>query len=120
MPFDNAPNAKDGWLQLKLPLNDLSQSLSPGCHQIPLSPADALSSVMAERRERTKLGLSRYAAEAAERAGASDGDLSPSRNVRDVASVHSTIWPQENQQDILQVNVLTGVKIDVVRDADKN
>jgi hypothetical protein len=42
---------------------------------------------LSERKDRTKLGLSKYAAEAAERAAESDGDLHLSRNVRDVAAV---------------------------------
>src|SRR5215469_3023428 len=46
-------------------------SMSP--HAV--SPADALATVLSERKERSKLGLSKYAAEAAERAGESDGDL---------------------------------------------
>jgi hypothetical protein len=46
-------------------------SVSPNA----LSPADALANVFSERKHRTKLGLSKYAAEAAERAGESDGDF---------------------------------------------
>src|SRR5262249_11707480 len=79
-----------------------------------VSPADALANVLSERKERSKLGLSKYAAEAAERAGESDGDLDLSRNVRDVAAVHSTLWPEQNQENILNLNVLNAVK--VVRD----
>jgi hypothetical protein len=74
-----------------------------------LSPADALANVFSERRDRTKLGLSKYAAEAAERAGESDGDLTLSRNVRDVAAVHSTLWPEDhNERGILNIGILTG------------
>jgi hypothetical protein len=73
-----------------------------------LSPADALANVFSERKHRTKLGLSKYAAEAAERAGESDGDLGLSRNVRDVAAVHSTLWPEDhNERGILNLAVLT-------------
>jgi len=74
-----------------------------------LSPAHALANVLSERKHRTKLGLSKYAAEAAERAGKSDGDLHLSRNVRDVAAVHSTLWPEDpNERGILQIGILTG------------
>ena len=74
-----------------------------------LSPALALANVLSERKHRTKLGLSKYAAEAAERAGESDGDLHLSRNVRDVAAVHSTLWPEDpNERGILQIGILTG------------
>ena len=73
-----------------------------------LSPADALANV-SERKRRTKLGLSKYAAEAAERAAESDGDLRLSRNVRDVVAVHSSLWPEDhNERGILNVQVLAG------------
>jgi hypothetical protein len=53
--------------------------------------------------------LSKYAAEAAERAGESDGDLDLSRNVRDVAAVHSTLWPEDhNERGILNLGILIG------------
>jgi hypothetical protein len=74
-----------------------------------LSPADALANVLSERKHRTKLGLSKYAAEAAERAGESDGDLTLSRNVRDVAAVGSTLWPEDhNERGILNLDILIG------------
>jgi len=60
-----------------------------------LSPAHALANVLSERKRRTKLGLSKYAAEAAERAAQSDGDLALSRNVRDVVMIGSTLWPED-------------------------
>src|SRR5215472_9873827 len=76
-----------------------------------VSPADALASGLNERKERSKLGLSKYAAEAAERAGESDGDLRLSRKVRDVAAVHSTLWPGQPTPGILNLDVLCGVKV---------
>ena len=76
-----------------------------------MSPADALATVLSERKERSKLGLSKYAAEAAERAGESDGDLGLSRKVRDVAAVHSTLWPDEPTPGILNLDVLCAVKV---------
>jgi hypothetical protein len=62
-------------------------SVSPNA----LSPADALANVFSERKHRTKLGLAL------------------SRNVRDVAAVHSTLWPEDhNERGILNLAVLTG------------
>jgi hypothetical protein len=72
------------------------------------SVPQSLAAILAERKQRTKLGLSKYAAEAAERAGESDGDLGLSRNVRDVAAVHSTLWPDSPQPEILNLAVLIG------------
>jgi hypothetical protein len=38
--------------------------------------------------------------------------LGLSRNVRDVAVVHSTLWPEDhNERGILNLNVLTAVKV---------
>jgi hypothetical protein len=80
-------------------------SVSPSA----LSPADALVNVLSERKHRTKLGLSKYAAEAAERAADSDGDLALSRNVRDVVVIGSTLWPEDQyERGILNLNVLAG------------
>jgi hypothetical protein len=65
--------------------------------------------MLSEGKDRTRLGLSKYAAEAAERAGESDGDLALSRDVRDVAAVHSTLWREDhNDRGILNMAVLTG------------
>jgi hypothetical protein len=72
------------------------------------SVPQSLVAILSERKDRTKLGLSKYAAEAAERAGESDGDLDLSRNVRDVAAVHSTLWPDSLQPEILNLAVLIG------------
>jgi len=47
-------------------------------------------------------------ATAAERAAESDGNLALSRNVRDVAAVGSTLWPDSPQHEILNVAVLIG------------
>jgi hypothetical protein len=78
------------------------------------SVPESLAAILSERKERSKLGLSKYAAEAAERAGESDGDLGLSRKVRDVAAVHQTVWPEQHQENILTLSVLNAVK--VVRD----
>ena len=80
-------------------------SVSPNA----LSPADALANVFSERKHRTKLGLSRYAAEAAEQAAEHRDKLGITGKVKDVASVHKTLWPEENQREpILNLAILTG------------
>jgi len=73
------------------------------------SVPQSLATILAERKERTKLGLSKYTAEAAEEAADSGGDLRLARNVRDVAAVHSTLWPEDhNERGILNIGILTG------------
>src|SRR5262245_33383103 len=74
-----------------------------------VSPADALANVLSECKHRSKLGLSLYTATAAERAAESSGDLRLSRNVRDVAAVHSTLWPEDHKErGLLCIGLLTG------------
>jgi len=73
------------------------------------SVAESLAVILSERKRRTKLGLSKYTAEAAERAAESNGDLYLSCNVRDVAAVHSSLWPEDhNERGILNLSVLAG------------
>lgn len=74
-----------------------------------LSPADALANVLNDRKERSKLGLAKYTAEAAEEAALHQDKLGIARNVRDVAAVRSTLWPEDhNERGILNIAFLTG------------
>ena len=69
----------------------------------------SLAAIFAERRDRTKLGLSKYTAEAAEQAAAHPKKLEIAGKVKDVSSVHRTLWPEQAQhQQILNVAILTG------------
>jgi hypothetical protein len=80
-------------------------SVSPNA----LSPAHALANVFSERKDRTKLGLSKYAAEAAEQAAEHRDKLGIAGKVKDVAGVHKTLWPEETQNNqILNLAILTG------------
>ena len=84
-----------------------TQQIQVATRQLTVMQSDA---ILGQRKYRTKLGLSKYAAEAAERAGESDGDLALSRNVRDVAAVGSSLLPEEQARNtILNLAVLTGV-----------
>jgi hypothetical protein len=74
-----------------------------------LSPADALANVLSERKDRTKLGLSKYAAEAAEQAALHRDKLGIAGKLKDVAGVHKTLWPDESETNqILNIGILTG------------
>jgi hypothetical protein len=105
---------RHGWTQqLQVATGHIGVMQSDAIKPMQSVPA-SLAAILAERKERTKLGLSKYAAEAAERAGQSDGDLKLSRSVRDVAAVHQAVWPEQHQENILTLSVLNAVK--VVRD----
>ena len=78
----------------------------------PLQPAQSvpqsIAAILAERKERTRLGLSRYVAQAAEQAAEHLDKLGIAGKVKDVADVHKTLWPEQNQHEpILNVGILT-------------
>jgi hypothetical protein len=102
---------RHGWTQqLQVATGELGVTQSGAITPVQ-SVAESLAVILSERKDRTKLGLSKYAAEAAERAAESDGDLRLSRNVRDVAAVGSTLWPEDhNERGMLNLNVLAGGK----------
>ena len=101
---------RHGWTQqIQAATGQLTDVQSDAITPVQSVP-QSIACILSERKDRTKLGLSKYAAEAAERAGESDGDLALSRNVRDVAAVGSSLWPEEQARNtILNVAVLTGV-----------
>ena len=100
---------RQGWTQqIQVATRELSVMQSDAITPVQSVP-QSIASISSERKDRTKLGLSKYAAEAAERAAESDGNLHLSRNVRDVVAVHSTLWPEDhNERGILNLAVLTG------------
>jgi hypothetical protein len=67
-------------------------------------------------RHRTRLGLSKYTAQAVEQAADTGGDLRLARNVRDVAAIHSTLWPAETGSESFEVGLLIG-RIDTFNDS---
>jgi len=74
-----------------------------------ITVSQSLVAILAERRERTKLGLSRYTAEAAEQAAQHPDKLGIAGKVKDVAGVHKTLWGgQPEAKSILNVAILTG------------
>jgi hypothetical protein len=78
---------RHGWTQQ---IQVAKQQQSDAITQVQSVPR-SLVAILSERKDRIKLGLGKYAAEAAERAGESDGNLRLSRNVRDVSAVGSSL-----------------------------
>ena len=75
------------------------------------SVPQSLAAILAERRERTKLGLSKYTAEAAEHAANHPDKLGIAGKVKNVADVHKTIWPNETEQkNILNIGFIINGK----------
>ena len=73
------------------------------------SVPQALAAILSERKERTKLGLSKFTAEAAEEAAEHRDKLGIAGRVKDVADVHKTLWPNQPETNhILNLGVLIG------------
>jgi hypothetical protein len=72
----------------------------------------SLAAILSERKERSRLGLSRFAAEAAKQAAEHRDKLSISGKVKDVADVHKTLWPnQPETNQILNLGTIRPEKI---------
>jgi hypothetical protein len=103
---------RHGWTQqIQVATRELSVMQSDAITpvQSAQSVAQSIASILSERKERTKLGLSQYTAEAAEQAAEHRDKLEIAGKVKDVASVHKTLWPEENQREpILNLAILTG------------
>ena len=84
-----------------------TQQIQVATHQ--QSVPQSLTAILSERKCRTKLGLSKYTAEAAEQAAEHPDKLGIVGKVKDVADVHRTLWPEENRREpILNLAILTG------------
>jgi len=96
---------RHGWTQqIQVATGDI-RGMQSNAIKVPQS----LAAILAERRDRTKLGLSKYTAEAAEQAALHQDKLGIAGKVKDVAGVHKTLWPQENQrEEILQIGFIIG------------
>ena len=96
---------RHGWTQQ---IQIATQQQSDAITQVQSVP-QSLVAILSERKDRTRLGLSRYAAEAAEQAADHRDKLSISGKVKDVADVHKTLWPnQPDTNQILNLGVLIG------------
>lgn len=96
---------RHGWTQLiQVATQQQSDAITP-VQSVPQS----FAAILSERKERTRLGLSRLTAAAAEQAAEHRDKLGIAGKVKDVASVHKTLWPEENQREpILNLAILTG------------
>ena len=96
---------RHGWTQqIQVATGQQSDAITP-MQSVPQS----IASILGERKQRTRLGLSKFTAEAAEQAAEHRDKLGIAGKVKDVASVHKTLWPEENPREpILNLAVLTG------------
>jgi hypothetical protein len=96
---------RHGWTQqIQVATGQQSDAITPV-----QSVSQSLAAILSERKERTKLGLSKFTAEAAEEAAEHRDKLGIAGKVKDVADVHKTLWPnQPETNQILNLGVLIG------------
>jgi hypothetical protein len=104
---------RHGWtqqIQVATRHLDVMQSDAIAPVQPVQSVPQSIAAILNERKERTKLGLSKYAAEAAEQAAEHRDKLGIAGKVKDVAGVHKTLWPEEpnSNNQIINLAVVTG------------
>jgi len=73
-----------------------------------ITPMEAAAVTLNERKDKTKLNLSRYAIEASEEAANHRQKLKIARQVKDVAAVAGSVWPTEKHEG---PNVMVNVAI---------
>src|SRR4029077_15378964 len=100
---------RHGWTQqIQVATRELSVMQSDAITAVQSVP-QSIAAILGERKDRTKLGLSKYAAEAAEQAAEHRDKLEIAGKVKDVAGVHSVLWPEQPKTNqILNVGILTG------------
>jgi len=77
---------------------EVAKTKAPAVQSNAITPAEAAANVLSTRKDKSRLNLSKYVADASQTAAKSQGDLTIARHVKDVAAVHSTLWPEEPQQ----------------------
>jgi hypothetical protein len=102
---------RHGWTQqIQIATREVEVMQSDAITPVQSVP-QSIASILNERRERTKLGLSKYTAEAAEHAANHPDKLGIAGKVKDVADVHKTIWPAETEQkNILNIGFIINGK----------
>ena len=77
----------------------------------PLQPVpQSIAAFLGECRERSKLSLGKFTAEAAEQAALHRDNLLIASKVKDVASVHSTLCPEKERSELIEGSILIGME----------
>jgi hypothetical protein len=100
---------RHGWTQqIQVATQQLSVVQSDAITPVQSVP-ESIASILGECRERTKLSLGKFTAEAAEQAAEHRDKLGIAGKVKDAASVYKTLWPdQPENKPILNIGILTG------------
>jgi hypothetical protein len=75
---------------------------------IAITPMEALATTLNERKDKSRLHLSKYVVEASEEAANANNKLKIAGNVRDVSNIMEKLWPdQVKAESPLNLNVLS-------------
>jgi hypothetical protein len=70
--------------------------------------SDTVALTLAERRDSSRVNLSKYVVDASEKSARSKGDHKLARSTREVATIMEKVWPNEKEQN---ANTLVSVQI---------
>jgi len=73
-----------------------------------ITPMQALATTLKERKDKSRLHLSKYVVDASERAAQSNGNLEIAGKVQKVAQIHESVWPEKEQRGS---GVMGGLKV---------
>jgi hypothetical protein len=76
--------------------------------QSPVSPSDAIAVALSSHKQRSTAALGQFVAEASEEALQGKDRLGKAKRVRDVAAIHTSLWPAESRPALLAVGILIG------------
>ena len=92
---------RKGWTQQIEAVKQETKSIQSNA----ITPFEALATTLNERKDRSRLHLSKYVEDASERAAQSNGNLEIAGQVQKVAQVHESVWPQEKEPPYSPLNL---------------
>lgn len=89
-------SSREEWLTKSQVALSTAVATRPNALSTPVhTGAETVANVIAENKLKTRTGLSKYAADAACKLGASSGNLMLSRPAKDIADILGKVWPEQ-------------------------
>lgn len=87
-----------------------TEALPSKTHEMCKTPSEAIEQSLRSHRTRSTIALAQWTAQASEEAAQAPEKLALAKRVRDVANVHSILWPVDTVRTIIDFDILTGAK----------